>query len=336
MQKQSALYERYGRQVLLKGIGEEGQQKLLQASVLVVGAGGLGCPALQYLAAAGIGKISVVDDDTVTLHNLHRQVLYTTADVGAPKADVAVARLRQMNPDINILAYTSRLTTKNAFDIISQYDFVLDATDNFASRYLINDACVLLNKPLVYGAISQFEGQVAVFNFPAGEQPAANYRDVFPEPPAPGSVLNCAEAGVIGVLPGIIGTVQAAEVIKLITGIGTPLVNQLLTYDVLTHRTYVFNLHARKETRLLPGTAEAFEATDYEWFCGTRSDVEEIESSEFFSLVANRNATAIDVREEGEQPVVFEFAHLKLPLSELKEKSLVIENDTLLLFCQTG
>lgn len=333
MQKENSFYERYNRQIILNGFGEKGQQKLLRSSVLVVGAGGLGCPALQYLVAAGVGNVGIIDDDVVALHNLHRQVLFTTNDIGLSKAEAAAKRLREMNPSVQINAYAFRLTNQNALELISGYDIVLDATDNFAARYLINDACVLLSKPLVYGAVSQFEGQVAVFN--AGGT-AVNYRDLFPQPPSAGSVLNCAEAGVLGVLPGIVGTVQATETIKLITGMGKPLINQLLTYNALTHESFVFGLNRRKETAsLLPKDANDFEQRNYEWFCDTTVDVEEIEDV-FESFLQDKDAIIVDVREANESPTVTEFEHVKLPLSGLKENLQHIKNDTIILFCQSG
>jgi sulfur-carrier protein adenylyltransferase/sulfurtransferase len=337
MLQQRQLYERYQRQVLLPHFGEEGQQKLMQAKVLVVGAGGLGCPALQYLVAAGVGKIGIVDDDIVSIHNLHRQVLFTTEDIGLSKAEVAAKQLRRMNPEVQIRTYTEHLTNRNALHIMDEYALVLDGTDNFATRYLINDACVFLNKPLIYGAISQFEGQVAVFNA-ATEDQKVNYRDLFPEPPAPGSVLNCAEAGVLGVLPGIIGTMQATEVIKLLTGIGKPLINRLFTYNALTNESFVFDLEAKKETAtLLPKTRLAFEQMDYEWLCERPiSGIAQIDSATFNSFLQKANTLVVDVREEGEQPEVTEFWHRKLPLSSLKESIPTIEEETVVLFCQSG
>lgn len=333
MIEQNAAYERYQRQMILKGFGEAGQQKLSSARVLVVGAGGLGCPALLYLAAAGVGKIGIVDDDVVSLHNLHRQVVFSTPDIGLLKAEAAAGKLCRMNPAISITACPFRLTTQNALATIREYDLVLDATDNFASRYLINDACVLLDKALVYGAISQFEGQVAVFN--AGPK-STNYRDLFPQPPAPGSVLNCAEAGVLGVLPGIIGTLQATEVIKLITGMGKPLADRLLTYNALTNESCVFDITAKEETAsLLPATEMEFEKTDYEWLCAS-SAVEEIDSAIFNELLRGANANAIDVREKGELPEVTEFCHQRLPLSTLQENLSCITADTVVFFCQSG
>ena len=335
MNKQQANSQRYQRQVLLTEFGEEGQRKLLQARVLVIGAGGLGCPALQYLAAAGIGTIGIVDDDVVALHNLHRQVLFTTGDVGRKKAEVAAARLQQMNPEIAIKPCSVRLTNQNALALLSDYDIVLDATDNFTTRYLVNDACALLQKPLVYGAISQYEGQVAIFN--AGEN-SVNYRDLFPEPPQPGSVLNCAEAGVLGVLPGLIGTVQATEVIKLLSGLGKPLVNQLFTYNALTNESFVFELSPKEGTAsLLPQTESDFTQRDYvEWCEGKFQPVEEIDVMAFEDLLHQKETLVIDVREEGEQPEINEFVHQRLPLSILKENIPAIAEKTVILFCQSG
>lgn len=336
MNEQAGSYERYQRQIILTDFGEEGQRKLQQASVLVVGAGGLGCPALQYLAAAGVGTIGVVDDDVVSLHNLHRQILFTSGDVGRPKTETAAERLQLMNPEVNIQTHPVRLTNQNALDILAPYDLVLDGTDNFATRYLINDACVLLHKTLVYGAISQFEGQMAVFNLPLDEQ-AVNYRDLFPQPPQPGSVLNCAEAGVLGVLPGLIGILQATEVIKLITGMGKPLVNQLLTYNALTSESFVFDLAAKKETSaLIPKSATEFRQTDYQWLCEKPSAVKEINTAEFDHLLQQGDTLVIDVREEGEQPAVTEFQHRKIPLSVLTLQVPPMEANTIVVFCQSG
>lgn len=335
MTKQATSYTRYQRQVSLDGFGEAGQQKLLQAKLLVVGAGGLGCPTLQYLSAAGVGKIGIVDDDSVAIHNLHRQVLYTTKDVGSLKVNVAAKRLHEMNPEIQVETYAFRLTNQNAINIIDEYDLVIDATDNFATRYVINDACVLLNKPLVYGAISQYEGQVAIFN--AGAE-SVNYRDLFPQPPQPGGILNCAEAGVLGVLPGMIGTMQATEIIKLITGIGIPLTNKLFTYNALTNESFVFDLTQQAGTAaLIPKNVIEFEQVDYDWLCeGSFSHIEEISAAAFNSFFQQKNTIVIDVREEAEQPVVNSFSHKKIPLSLLKKDMPAIAEDTVVLFCQSG
>ena len=219
---------RYARHILLSEVGQEGQQRLKSASVLVVGVGGLGSPAALYLAAAGIGHLGLVDDDVVDESNLQRQVLYTTAEVGRPKALCARDRLHALNPHIHIDAYTERLTPANAWDIISQYDVIVDGTDNFAARYLLNDTAVLQKKPFVYGSISRFEGQASVFY--AEEGPC--YRCVFPKPPT--LRQTCAEIGVLGALPGVIGVIEATEALKLILGIGKPLVGRLLLYDALS------------------------------------------------------------------------------------------------------
>ena len=218
----------------------------------MIGAGGLGCPVLQYLAAAGTGTLGIVDDDVVALNNLHRQVLYSVKDIGSSKAETAARILSQLNPEIKIIPYNKRLTTENALGLINEFDIIIDGTDNFSTRYMINDACVLLDKPLVYGAISQFEGQASVFNYSSKQnQEKINYRDIFPNPPKEDEVLNCAEAGVLGVLPGIIGTMMANETIKMITGMGEVLAGQLFTYNALNNQVYILNLSAAKETRSL-------------------------------------------------------------------------------------
>jgi len=221
---------RYQRHLSLAGFGPEAQATLQSSRVLVIGAGGLGCPILLYLAAAGVGRLTIIDADTVDVSNLQRQVLFTTVDAGQPKAEVAAARLRSLNPCIDIVPRVARLTRDNALELIRAHDVVVDGSDNFATRYLVNDACVLANRPLIYGAIQGFEGQASVFNYRGGP----TYRCLFPEPPAPGTVPNCSEAGVLGVLPGLIGTVQATETIKVLTGIGEPLSGRLLLWNSLT------------------------------------------------------------------------------------------------------
>jgi len=333
------LYERYHRQIILPEFGEQGQQKLISAKVLVIGAGGLGCPALQYLTAAGVGTIGIVDDDIVALNNLHRQVLYSVNDIGLSKAKRAAHILLQLNPEIKIISYNERLVTQNALTLIDDFDIIIDGTDNFSTRYMINDACVLLNKPLVYGAISQFEGQVSVFNPQPinGSNEAVNYRDLFPDPPKDGEVLNCAEAGVLGVLPGIIGTMMANETIKLITGIGEPLINQLLTYNALNNQVYILNLSARKETRsLIPKTEKEFLQIDYEWLCASPVQQAEVDSDIFNGMVSKGNIDVIDVRELHEMPAVNEFNHIRIPLAQLADNISLIKSDTVIAFCQSG
>ena len=329
------LYDRYHRQIILPEFGEEGQQKLLKAKVLVIGAGGLGCPALQYLTAAGIGTIGIVDDDTVALNNLHRQVLYSVNDIGLSKAERATQILQQLNPEVKIISYNERLTTQNALMIVDDFDIIIDGTDNFSTRYMINDACVLLNKPLVYGAISQFEGQVSVFRNKNEED--VNYRDIFPDPPKDGEVLNCAEAGVLGVLPGIIGTIMANETIKLITDIGEPLIDQLFTYNALNNQVYQLSLSSRKETRsLIPKDEKTFLQMDYVWLCSSPVQQSEIDSDIFNNMVAGGDVDVIDVRELHEMPTVNEFNHIRIPLAQLADNISVIKSDTVIAFCQSG
>lgn len=329
------LYERYHRQVILPEFGEEGQQKLLKAKVLVIGAGGLGCPVLQYLTAAGIGTIGIVDDDVVALNNLHRQVLYSVNDIDQSKAERAADVLRRLNPEIKIIPYNERLVNQNALALIDEFDVIVDGTDNFSTRYMINDACVLLNKPLVYGAISQFEGQVSLFR--NANATDVNYRDIFPDPPKEGEVLNCAEAGVIGILPGIIGTMMASETIKLITGMGEPLIDRLLTYNALNNQVYTLDLVAQEKTRsLIPKNETEFLKTDYVWLCASPVSDAEIDPELFNNMIANGNIQVIDVRELHELPPVNEFEHLRIPLAQLAENSSLIKADDIIAFCQSG
>jgi sulfur-carrier protein adenylyltransferase/sulfurtransferase len=324
--------------MMLKDFGEEGQRRMSQAKVLVIGAGGLGCPVLQYITGAGIGTIGIVDGDEVELSNLHRQPLFTTDDIGSPKAIAAATHLKNLNPEIEIITYADRLDTGNALEILSKFDIIVDGTDNFPTRYLINDACVLLRKPLVYGAVSQFEGQVAVFNASMpGNEWSSNYRDLFPEPPAKGEVQNCEEAGVLGILPGIIGIMQATEVIKLITGLGTPLINRLLTYDAFNNTSFEVELEARKQAYPgVPDNQEAFEAYDYSWHCKTPDENFEIDSEYFDDLVRSKDTVIIDVRELNELPIITDFPHQKIPLGQLQEIEFDPDLVTVILFCQTG
>ncbi|MGX5818535.1 ThiF family adenylyltransferase [Chitinophaga lutea] len=225
---------RYERQIRLEGFGEEKQRLLERAAVLVVGAGGLGVPVLQYLTGMGVGRIGIVEQDTVSLTNLHRQVLYTMEDEGQPKLNAAIARLQALNPEVSFMGYPEFLDTNNALEIIEDYDLVVDCSDNFGTRYLVNDACVMLGKPFIYGAIYGFEGQVSVLNY----QGSATYRCLFPEP---GVAPDCNEAGVLGVLPGVIGSYQATEAVKVICGIGEPLANQLMTLNLLDNTINIFS-----------------------------------------------------------------------------------------------
>src|SRR5690554_2025080 len=244
--------ERYQRQLQLPGFGEEGQKKLAQAKVLVIGAGGLGVPVLQYLTGIGVGCIGVMDDDVVSLSNLHRQVIYGSEDIGRPKVDCCVARLRQLNPDITLKSFPTALSKKNALAIMEAFDVVVDTTDNFDARYLINDACVILKKPFIYGAIQQFEGHVSVFNFQGGP----TYRCLYPNPPSNGQIPDCNTAGVLGIVPGLIGSYQALETIKVITGIGKPLSGILQVFDFLDNSQYNIRLTTREENKNIKSLPE--------------------------------------------------------------------------------
>lgn len=332
------LYERYHRQIILPEFGKEGQQKLLKAKVVVVGAGGLGCPVLQYLAAAGAGTIGIVDDDMVALNNLQRQVLYSVNDIGLSKAESAARILGQLNPEINIVPFNKRLTTENAFEILDAFDIIIDGTDNFSTRYMINDACVLLGKPLVYGAISQFEGQVSVFNYPVnGSGAAVNYRDIFPIPPKENEVLNCAEAGVLGILPGIIGTMMANETIKMITGIGEVLAGQLFTYNALNNQVYLLILSPAKDTRsLIPKDQDEFLKTDYVWLCSSSVSELEIDTETFKLLIEKQRPDIIDVREIHEMPEITGFSTIRIPLAQLTENLSRIQAENVIILCQSG
>ena len=330
-------YQRYHRQLILKDFGEAAQEKLLNAKVLVIGAGGLGCPILQYLTAAGAGTIGIIDDDIVSISNLHRQVLYSVNDIGLPKTERAFEKLQQLNPEIKFKVYPERLTSNNAADIIQPYDIILDGSDNFPTRYLVNDACVLLKKTLIYGAVSQYQGQVSVFNcsLDASKTPV-NYRDLFPEPPMENEIPNCEEAGVLGVLPGIIGAMMANEAIKLITGLGKPLNDRLLTYDALNNQVYEIELTANINTQSkIPANLEAFKKTDYDFNCSAPSQFE-IDNDLFNELLESDDVDIIDVREKDELPIIKEFDHRRIPLGQLKDFVSDLNSGTIVLICQSG
>ena len=256
---------RYSRHIILPHIGAAGQRKLLDAKVLCVGAGGLGSPVAMYLAAAGVGTLGIVDFDTVDLTNLQRQLLHDTDDVGRPKVDSAAERLAGINPGVEVVKHQTMLTSRNAFEILSAYDVVVDGSDNFPVRYLVNDATQMLGIPLVYGSIFQFDGQASVF-LPGPETPC--YRCLFPEPPPPGTVPSCAEGGVFGVLPGIVGSIQAVEAIKLITGIGEPLAGRLLLFDALQMEFTTVRLRWDPECPVCGKQPTITELIDYDAFCG--------------------------------------------------------------------
>src|ERR1700728_2717548 len=258
---------RYSRHLIMPEVGMEGQQKLKAARVLCIGAGGLGSPLALYLAAAGVGTLGIVDFDVVDYTNLQRQIIHSTADVGGKRLDSAADKLMAINPYLNLRTFDTKLTSANALDLFRQFDFVADGTDNFPTRYLVNDACVLTGKPNVYGSIFRFEGQASVFATKEGPC----YRCLYPEPPPPGLVPSCAEGGVLGILPGLLGVIQATEVIKLILGAGEPLVGRLLLVDALAMRFRELKLHKNPECPVCGTHPTIDKLVDYEQFCGLPS-----------------------------------------------------------------
>ena len=311
-------YRRYQKQILLKEFGTSGQNKLRLSKVLVIGAGGLGCPALQYLAAAGVGVIGIVDFDLVELSNLQRQVLYGMEDIGQLKAETAAKKLRAMNPDIEVHVYNERLQDNNAFKMISSFDLVIDGTDNFETRYLVNDACVILNKPLVYGAVLKFEGQVGVFNFEDKiTNVKTNYRDLFPLPPMDG--VSCNDVGVIGAIPGIIGTMQAMEAIKIITGIGSVLCNKIVSYNALNNAIYEVEVLPLKDLNLtIPKDEKAFLNFNYDFFRNSTVVGSQITPEALDDLRKKEIISIIDVRDADELPLVAGLDCIRIPMAEFE------------------
>ena len=305
---------RYSRHLLMPEIGIEGQLRLKSSKVLCIGAGGLGSPALLYLAAAGVGKLGIVEHDKVDLSNLHRQIIFTTADIGSPKVEIARQRLLELNPETEVITHYTRLSNSNALDIIADYDIVLDCTDNFPTRYLINDACVLLKKPYIFGSIFRFEGQVSVL----GAQDGPCYRCLFPEPPPADLIPSCAEGGVLGVLPAVVGSLQATEAIKRVLSVGTPLIGELLLFDALEMRTRVVEISKDPDCAACGISPSVTGLIDYRNFCGL-SDVEvDHNSLPYISvedvkreLDENASIEILDVREP------HEFAISKIPNSRL-------------------
>src|SRR5438874_8351341 len=298
--------QRYARHIILPEIGPSGQRKLLNAKVVLIGAGGLGSPAALYLAAAGVGTIGIVDFDDVDLTNLQRQILHGTSDIGRSKLESARDRLHDVNPEIKLELHKCRFSSENATELVAQYDLIVDGSDNFPTRYLSNDVCVFARKPNVYGSVFRFEGQATVFAPHIG---GPCYRCLFPEPPAPGTVPNCAEAGVLGVLPGIIGMLQAIETIKLIVGIGEPLVGRLLHFDALRMKFRELNLRRDPQCPVCGENPTIFSPIDYEQFCGTRparhhDGLATISVRELKRKVEGNGAfTIIDVREAFEYEI---------------------------------
>ncbi|WP_288072257.1 HesA/MoeB/ThiF family protein [Hydrotalea sp.] len=326
--------KRYSRQMILPGFGLAAQQKLYQAKILIVGIGALGCPALQYLVGAGVGEIGIIDGDTIQLHNLHRQTLFNTSEVGEKKVTVAAAKMQALNPETHITVYPFHINNHNALQILTGYDIVIDATDNFSAKYMLNDACALLNIPLIYGAVSVYEGQLTVFNYTKNNGRDIQYRDVFPVPPAADEIKSCEEAGVLGMLPGMIGTMQATEAVKLITGLGRLLDGRLFTYHVLN--AVVYEIELLKKKALTAIDRSTFEAMDYELHCATETAIPEISIPEFKKRQKKNQFFVIDVREYHEYPTI-DFADLHVPASELSAFNNELPgNKDICVICQHG
>ena len=329
--------ERYSRQMILPEVGPEGQQKLKKSSVVIIGAGGLGIPASVYLVAAGAGRVGVVDEDVVEKSNLHRQTIYTEEDVGSPKAGVAAERLRGLNPHVVVEPHEVRLSSANAMEVLKGYDVVVDCTDNFPARYLINDACVLLGKPDVYASIFRFEGQASTFDSRKGPC----YRCLFPEPPPPDSVQDCAMAGVLGVLPGIVGSIQAVEALKLMIGLGDSLSGRLLVFNATDMTFNELRFKKNRDCPVCGRNPTVRKLIDYEEFCGVRRAaplVEELSPMELKRKIdLGESIVLLDVRE----PFEYAFCRIEnsklIPLGELGRR--VGELDRLaetVVYCHTG
>ncbi len=336
-------FDRYRRHLNLPEFGVAGQQALLASSVLLVGVGGLGCPLALYLAAAGIGRLGLLDFDVVETSNLQRQVLYTTGDIGRSKAQVARARVQAQNPDVEVTLHETQLQASNALEVFAPYDLIIDGTDNFPTRYLSNDACVLLGKPSVYGAILRFEGQASTFDARRGPC----YRCLFPEPPPPGQTPSCAEGGVLGVLPGIIAMVQATEAVKLLTGIGEPLIGRFLHYDALHMRFDEFRFEKDPDCALCGETPTITELQDYEGFCGVPAldapppyaELPAAALQQLRSAESENEFLLLDVRESDE----FDTAHISgarlIPLGVLESRLHELANwkeRRVVVHCHTG
>jgi sulfur-carrier protein adenylyltransferase/sulfurtransferase len=331
---------RYARHLILPGVGLDGQRRLKAAKVLIVGAGGLGSPTALYLAAAGVGTLGLVDNDAVDVTNLQRQVLHGTSDVGRAKLDSARDRLLDLNPHVNVVTHAAWLTSANALEIVAQYDIVIDGTDNFATRYLVNDACVLLGKPNVHGAIFRFDGQASVFATANGPC----YRCLYPTPPPVGSVPNCAEGGVFGALPGLIGTIQAIETLKLILQVGESLAGRLMMIDTLTMRTHTVQLE-RDPSCPACGTRELTALIDYDEFCGVKTAAATVatEVVEITPLaLAERLARGddfdlIDVREPYEAQIARLPAARLIPLGTIPAMLDSLDRDReIVVMCRSG
>lgn len=321
--------DRYSRHILLSEIGQIGQDKLSKAKVLVVGAGGLGCPVLQYLTSAGVGTIGIIDFDVVETSNLQRQVLFGLSSIGKNKATAAKERLTDLNNEISIIAYAEKLTYKNTLQLFEKYDIIVDGSDNFETRYLVNDGCIITNKPLIFGAIYKFEGQVSVFNYQNGP----TYRCLFPKPPKKGSILNCSEIGVLGVLPGIIGSMQANEVLKIILGIGHVLSGKLLCYNALTLKNTTLKINKLEKNiwEVLNNKSE-FKSRELLDNC----DIEIPEVS-IKNILFKKNIQFVDLRESDEKPKIEVLKIINIPLNSLESNlNKLDKTKEIVLFCQSG
>jgi sulfur-carrier protein adenylyltransferase/sulfurtransferase len=332
--------KRYSRHLILPEVGMAGQLKLKQSSALVIGAGGLGVPLTQYLAAAGVGRLGIVDFDVIDETNLQRQVLYGTKDVGRKKLEVARERVQQINPNVDVQAHDTRLTSDNALDILRPYDVIIDGTDNFPTRYLVNDACVLLRKPNVYGSIFRFEGQASVFDARTGPC----YRCLYAEPPPPGLVPSCAEGGVLGVLPGIIGSIQAVEALKILLGKGDTLIGRLLVFDALQMEIRELKLRKNPACPICGPHPTIKELIDYEEFCGLRGPSEQV--GEEFQITADELKGKVDLGQavvllDVREPMEWEIAHLDrallMPVAQVPSRVNELSTaDEIVVYCKTG
>jgi molybdopterin/thiamine biosynthesis adenylyltransferase/rhodanese-related sulfurtransferase len=316
--------ERYHRQIIIPEFGTQGQAKLLASKVLVIGAGGLGCPIIWYLAAAGVGTIGIADFDTVSMSNLHRQILYNQEDIGKLKADIAAKKVQVSYPQVNVISITEEVNQENIEEIISTYDIIVEATDNLSVKYLINDYCFVLKKPLVVGSIYRFEGQIYVFNLPPfTKENRFNYRDIFPEV---SQEINCAEAGVLGVLPGVVGTMQATEVIKIITAIGEPLFGKMLVLNLLSNTFLTLDIiHQPKTEKIILENTQR------------KNTVKEIDEKKLSEIIKKENTIVIDVRESHEQPKLMIENKFEISLNELDKNILFFGNyEHIITICQSG
>jgi adenylyltransferase/sulfurtransferase len=334
---------RYSRHLILPEVGLGGQKKICSASVLCIGAGGLGSPIAMYLAAAGIGKLGILDFDSVDFSNLQRQIVHGTEDVGRPKTQSAKETINRINPNVEVVLYNTRISSENALDIIRPYDIVVDGTDNFPTRYLTNDACVLLKKPNVYGSIFRFEGQASVF---APHLGGPCYRCLYPEPPPPGMVPSCAEGGVLGVLPGIVGCIQATEILKLALGKGSSLVGRLLLFDALKMKFHELKLRRDPQCPLCGENPTIKELIDYEMFCGITpepatpaSNPDEVTVQEMKRALDNPKLgiKILDVREPDEHQIAHIDGVPLLPLSVLQQRFTELDpNSQYYIHCKSG